>query len=282
MKKGTLYIVSTPIGNLEDITLRALRVLKKVNLIAAEDTRHTKKLLNHYNIHTHITSYFEHNELVKGPAIIKKCKEGKDVALVSDAGTPGISDPGYRLVRLAIEGSIPIVPIPGPSAIIAPLSASGLPTDRFSFFGFIPAKKKERKTFLANLKGENRTVVLYESPRRFIAALKDILDTLGDVELVVAREVTKLHEEFLRGNASHIIEVLGDRKIKGEITLILKGLEIEKKERPILDDIKDYQKRFNISIKEAVKMVTEERDIPKREVYKESLKLKKIGHKGGR
>lgn len=274
MKKGTLYIVSTPIGNLEDITLRALRVLKEVDLIAAEDTRHTKKLLNHYNIHTFLTSYFEHNELVKGPEIIKRLEGGKDIALVSDAGTPGISDPGYRLVRLAIEHSIPVVPIPGSSAIISSLSASGLPTDKFSFFGFIPAKKRERKTFLISLKDENRTVVLYESPRRLITTLKDILNILGDVELVVAREVTKIHEEFLRGKVSHILEILKDRTIKGEVTLVLKGLKVEKKERPILNDIKNYQKRLELSLKEAVKIVAEERGLPKREVYKEALKLK--------
>lgn len=275
MKNGTLYIVSTPIGNLEDITLRALRVLKEVDLIAAEDTRHTRKLLTYYNIHTPLTSYFEHNELVKAPEIIKRLKDGKDVALVSDAGTPGISDPGYRLVGLAIEDSISVVPIPGPCAIIASLSASGLPTDRFSFFGFIPKKKMERKAFLTNLKGEDRTIVLYESPRRLRATLEDILETLGDVELVVAREVTKIHEEFLRGKVSHILKVLRERAIKGEITIILKGLGIEKEERPILDEIREHQERFGLPLKEMVKIVAKERGLPKSEVYKESLRLKK-------
>ncbi|MFQ5900834.1 MAG: 16S rRNA (cytidine(1402)-2'-O)-methyltransferase [Thermodesulfobacteriota bacterium] len=219
--KGTLYIVSTPIGNLEDITLRALRVLREVDIIVAEDTRRTWKLLSRYNISATLTSYFEHNERIKGPVIISRLKEGKDVALVSDAGTPGISDPGYRLIRLAIEDSIKVTPIPGPSAIISALSISGLPTDSFAFYGFLPRKPGTRKNFLARLKEEGKTIIIYESPYRVIAMLRDVLAILGDIDGVMTRELTKLHEEVVRGKVSEIIETLKERTIKGEVTFIL-------------------------------------------------------------
>jgi len=221
--QGTLYIVSTPIGNLEDITLRALRILKEVDLIAAEDTRHTILLLRHFGIQTPLTSYFEGNELKKKEFILFKLKQGDRVALVSDAGTPGISDPGFRLIQTAIESRIPIVPIPGPSAAIAALSVSGLPTDAFLFKGFLPHKSKKRRDLLNQLEEVRETLILYESPHRITEILDDILSILGDREMVLTRELTKIYEEVLRGNVTEIKEQIGERKLKGEITLIISG-----------------------------------------------------------
>ena len=222
-KKGTLYIVSTPIGNLEDITLRALRILKEVDLIAAEDTRHTGLLLRHFSIHTPLTSYFEGNEMKKREFILSKLNQGDRIALVSDAGTPGISDPGYRLVRLAIEHEIPVIPIPGPSATITALSVSGLPTDAFLFKGFLPNKSKKRRDLLKQLEEVKETLIFYESPHRIQETLKDIFETLGDREIVLTRELTKLYEEILRGKVSKIVNWIAERKIKGEITLAISG-----------------------------------------------------------
>ena len=221
--KGILYIVSTPIGNREDITLRALRTLKEVDLIAAEDTRHTGLLLRHFGIQTPLTSYFEGNELKKRDFILSRLKQGVRVALVSDAGTPGISDPGFRLIQLVIENQIPVVPIPGPSAAIAALSVSGLPTDAFLFKGFLPHKSKKRRGLLEQVEGVRETIIFYESPHRIIETLKDISDILGDREMVLARELTKIYEEILRGRVSEIQKQITGRKIKGEITLVISG-----------------------------------------------------------
>ena len=221
--KGTLYIISTPIGNREDITLRALRVLREVDLIAAEDTRHTGLLLKHFGIETSLISYFEGNELKKRDLLLFRLKQGDSVGLVSDAGTPGISDPGFRLIRLAIENRIPVVPIPGPSAVITALSVSGLPTDAFFFKGFLPHKSKKRRELLENLEDVRETIIFYESPHRIAETLKDILDILGDREIVLARELTKLYEEVLRGRVSEIQNQVTGRRIKGEITLIVSG-----------------------------------------------------------
>ncbi len=221
--KGILYIVSTPIGNREDITLRALRTLKEVELIAAEDTRHTGLLLRHFGIQTPLTSYFEGNELKKRDFILSRLKQGVRVALVSDAGTPGISDPGFRLVQMAIENQIPIVPIPGPSAGTTALSISGLPTDAFLFKGFLPHKSKKRRGMLEQLGEVRETIIFYESPHRIIETLKDISDILGDREMVLARELTKIYEEVLRGRVSEIQNQIIGRKIKGEITLVISG-----------------------------------------------------------
>ncbi|MBI5286848.1 MAG: 16S rRNA (cytidine(1402)-2'-O)-methyltransferase [Deltaproteobacteria bacterium] len=274
---GTLYIVATPIGNLEDITLRALRILRKVGLIAAEDTRHTRILLRNFHIHIPLTSYFEGNELKKGPYILSRLKEGMDVALVSDAGTPGISDPGYRLVRLAIDNSIPVVPIPGPSALMTALSVAGLPTNSFVFEGFVPSKQKERQKFLLKMKGEGRTIILYESPRRVIVTLEDIIKIWGDVGIVVARELTKIHEEVLRDKASVVLERLRSVGPKGEITIVLPPIEGKGVELPLEEHIRQYLKEFSLPMKDVVRVVAEDKGISKKEVYKLALQIKKEG-----
>jgi 16S rRNA (cytidine1402-2'-O)-methyltransferase len=222
-EKGTLYIVSTPIGNMEDITLRALRILKEVDLIAAEDTRRTGLLLKHFGIQAPLTSYFEGNELKKREFILAKLNEGKNVALVSDAGTPGVSDPGFRLIQLAIENHLPIIPIPGSSAVITALSVSGLPTDAFLFKGFLPHKSKKRRDLLRELENVRETLILYESPHRILETLSDILEILGDREIVLTRELTKVYEEIIRGKVSEILNQVGDRTLKGEITLVISG-----------------------------------------------------------
>jgi 16S rRNA (cytidine1402-2'-O)-methyltransferase len=226
---GTLYIVSTPIGNLEDITLRALRILKEVDLIAAEDTRHTGLLLKHFGIQTPLTSYFQGNELKKKEFILFQLRQGHRVALVSDAGTPGISDPGFRLIQTAIANQIPIVPIPGPSAVITALSVSGLPTDAFLFRGFLPHKSKKKRDLLNELKEVRETLVFYESPHRILETLEDILEILGDREMVLTRELTKIYEEILRGKVSEIQTQIRERQLKGEITLVISGRLREKK-----------------------------------------------------
>lgn len=227
---GKLYIVSTPIGNLEDITFRALRLLKEVDLIAAEDTRRTKKLLNHYQIKTPLTSYFEHTSVKKTQSLIAQLKSGKDIALVSEAGTPTISDPGYKLTKLAIENRIKVIPIPGVSALIAALSASGLPTNSFTFEGFIPRKPGKRRNFLLSLRDQKRTLIFYESPRRLLITLKDLLVVLGDRQIVIARELTKIFEEMIRGRTSEVIELLEDKTIKGEITILVSGISTSSKD----------------------------------------------------
>lgn len=204
-------------------------------------------------------------------------KQGKDIALVSDAGTPGISDPGYRLVKIAIENSIKVISIPGACAIISALSIAGLPIDSFCFNGFIPSKIGERQRFLSSLKGLNKTIVLYESPRRVLAALKDINELLGDVEIVIARELTKLHEEIIRGKVSTILTEIGNRNIKGEITILINPKTVEPpKDIPLLEEIKKLHTEMKLSVMEIVKMIAKERGIPKRDVYKEAMKLKNI------
>src|SRR5215831_15141282 len=223
LSRPALYLVGTPIGNLEDITLRAVRVLKEVDLIACEDTRQTQKLLNHYAIATRTTSYHEHNEMTKSAELVKQILEGASVALVTDAGMPGISDPGYRLIALAIRHQLPVVPVPGASAFLAALVASGLPTDSFRFSGFLPAKRGERRAALQAVKSSPRTQVFYEAPHRIVEALEDVVELLGESRhVVVAREVTKMHEEFLRGRAGEVLATLKAREaVKGEITLLI-------------------------------------------------------------
>lgn len=270
---GVLYIVATPIGNLEDITLRAIRVLKEVDLIAAEDTRHTRKLLNHYDIHTDLTSYFEHNKQTKGEYLIGKLTDGGDVALVSDAGTPGISDPGYDLIKAAIAAGIKVVPIPGASAVITSLSISGFATDSFTFEGFLPTREKARRDKLESLKREPRTLIFYESPQRLISTLRDILDTIGDRDIVVTRELTKVFEETLRGKVSEVLNVLSEQTVRGEIVIILERFSGGPFKGSIPDELGNAL-NSGLSMKEAIEAVAKGFGISKGEVYKEGLKLK--------
>ena len=221
MSPGTLYVVATPIGNLEDITLRALRVLKEVGLVACEDTRRTRTLLTHFGIHVPVTSYFEHNKLAKGPAILRTLREGRSVALVTDAGTPGISDPGFLLVREARTAGIAVVPVPGPSAVVTALSAAGIPADRFVFDGFLPAKPGKRIHRLEALRDLEMTIVCYESPHRILPTLEAVGQVFGQVEIVVARELTKQFEEIVRGSPEALREGFAAGPVRGEFTLVI-------------------------------------------------------------
>ena len=272
---GLLYIVATPIGNLEDITLRALRILKEVDLIAAEDTRHTKKLLTHYGIQKHLTSYHEYNEKTKSSQLIHRLKEGCRVALVSDAGTPLLSDPGFRLVQEAIRAEAQVIPVPGPSALTAVLSASGLPTDHFAFDGFLPAKKAARRKHLTGLREEERTLVFYEAPHRVQESLRDILEILGDREIVLGREVTKLHEEFLRGSVSQLISATEPREWRGEITVVVGGGRKDRdRDRDRDMELKAEIQRLReegMRVKEIAEILGERFSMSKREVYRLAL-----------
>nr|WP_243096957.1 16S rRNA (cytidine(1402)-2'-O)-methyltransferase [Thermohalobacter berrensis] len=276
--KGTLYICPTPIGNLEDITLRTLNVLKEVDLIAAEDTRHTIKLLNHFNIKKPLTSYHEHNMKNKGQVLIGKLISGENIALVSDAGMPGISDPGEDLIRLALENDIHVIGLPGATASILALVVSGLPTDRFLFEGFLPSNKKERRERLVKLKDEERTTIIYEAPHRLLKTLKDMIDILGNREVAVVKELTKKYEKVFRGKINEVIEKLNNKNIKGEFVIVVRGSEgnKDKEDSWVEMNIKEhilYYINQGLTKKEAVKMVAKERNIPKREVYKESIEL---------
>jgi len=218
---GTLYVVATPIGNLEDLTLRALRVLKEADLIACEDTRRTRVLLSHFGVHASVTSYFEHNKRAKGEVLMRALREGKSVALVTDAGTPGISDPGFLIVRQARDAGIAVVPIPGPSAVVTALSAAGVPGDRFVFEGFLPVKPGRRLHRLEALRALETTVVCYESPHRIVAALEAIAQVFGDAEIVVARELTKQFEEIVRDTPARLAERFSSGRARGEFTLVI-------------------------------------------------------------
>ena len=277
----TLYLVATPIGNLEDITLRALRVLKGVDLIACEDTRQTQKLLNHYGITTRSISYHEHNEMTKAAELVVDLEGGARIALVTDAGMPGISDPGFRLITLAIRHRVPVVPIPGASAFLAGLVASGLPTDSFRFSGFLPAKRGERRTFLESIRSSPRTQVLYEAPHRLMEAVEDIVEVLGPSRhIVVAREVTKLHEEFLRGRADEILETLKSRgEVKGEITLLIakaeEGPSSEVAARvSVRARVEQMMSEEGVDEKAALKKVAKEMGVSKSEAYRELQRSK--------
>lgn len=286
--RPALYLVGTPIGNLEDITLRALRILKEVDVIACEDTRQTQKLLNHYEIATRTTSYHEHNEMTRSAELVKQMQEGASVALVTDAGMPGISDPGYRLITLAIRHHVPVVPVPGASAFLAALVASGLPTDSFRFSGFLPSKRGERKTLLESVKNSPRTQIFYEAPHRIVEALTDVVEVLGEARhLVVAREVTKLHEEFLRGRAGEVLQNLKTREaVKGEITLLIGKAEEEAAGegghvgtaaigRPsVRQRVEQLMKEENVDEKTALKKVAKERGVSKSEAYREMQRSK--------
>jgi 16S rRNA (cytidine1402-2'-O)-methyltransferase len=280
---GVLYIVATPIGNLEDITLRALRILKEVDLVAAEDTRHTQKLLRRYDINSSLTSYHEHNERRKAALLVERLVRGENIALVSDAGTPAISDPGYRLVVEAIRRSIPVVPVPGASALAAVLSASGLPTDRFAFEGFLPAKRHERQVNLQALKQETRTLVFYDAPHRLKESLADMLKIFGEREIVIGREMTKVHEEFLRGVVSAVIAQLSEREVKGEVAIIVHGataeaeVSVDQLRREIARLIDDGS-----GVKEVAEILGARHGLAKREVYRLALEVKNLQRSGDR
>lgn len=273
--KGKLYIVSTPIGNLEDITLRAIRILKEVDLIACEDTRVTKKLLSHYQIHKPLTSYHEYNEREKAEKLLPMLESGKSIAVVSDAGTPGVSDPGYRLVSLASEKDIEVISVPGPSAAIATLSVSGLPTSSFIFLGFLPKSDKKRREFLEPVREYTQTIIFYESPNRVIETLKSMVETLGNRRVSVSREITKMFEETLRGEISQVIQILEQREgTKGEFTIVLEGKsnESEASDAIINEKLELYKER-GLSLKDTVKEVSRNLRVSKSKTYKKALEV---------
>ena len=270
---GTLYIVATPIGNLEDITLRAIRILKEVDLIAAEDTRHTLKLLNHLEISKPLISYHRHNEEERKENLIDKLKEGKNIAIVSDAGTPGICDPGEVIIKECIEEGINIVPIPGACAMINALIASGISTKEFTFIGFLPLNKKSRKQKLEEIKNSDKTIILYEAPHKLNTTLKELSNILtNDRQVVLAREITKIHEEYIRGN---IEEILNKDNLKGEMVLIIEGNKNMEKENDLnklsLEEHYKYYENLNFKKKEIIKKIAKDRNVSKNEIYKKFL-----------
>jgi len=282
-KTGDLYVVTTPIGNMEDITIRALKTLGQVDLVAAEDTRHTGRLLARHDIKNNLISYHEHNEKARTPMLIHRLKAGSSVALVTNAGTPAVSDPGYRLVKAAIANHIRVIPIPGVSALITAISAAGLPTDSFIFAGFPAKKKAKRLKQLQDLADEKRTLIFYENPGRILAFMEELADVMGDRYGVLCREMTKLHEEFLRGVLSEIMDVLRERPaVKGECTLLVKGCE-EDNEVSLdvvrAELIKGLAKKGS-KLSEVTRTVAQKYGLPKNKVYEEALKLKAERLKG--
>ena len=275
--KGKIYLVATPIGNLEDITIRALKVLKEVDLIAAEDTRHTLGLLNHFEISKPLISYYKQNEKTKSEVLIQKVLEGQNIAVVSDAGTPGISDPGEEIVKVAIENNIQIVPIPGACAFVNALIASGLNTREFCFVGFLSAEKKEKKEKLEELKYETKTLIFYEAPHKLKATLETIYEIFGERKIVLAKELTKIHEEFIRGNISKILDDVDS--IKGEYIILIEGskeskLDIEKKainELSLEEHYKLYEEK-GLEKKEIIKKIAKDRNVNKNEIYQYFIK----------
>src|SRR5437763_13905879 len=274
---GCLYLVGTPIGNLEDITLRALRILKEVAQVACEDTRHTQKLLTHYDIHKPLVSYHQHNELTRAPELVVALERGAKIALVSDAGMPLVSDPGHRLVTLCLRHHIPVVPIPGPSALLASLSASGLPSEEFLFAGFLPARSGERRRALERLRIEDRTIILYEAPHRVAEGVAQALEILGDRPACLARAVTKLHEEFLRGKLSEIARALGERPARGEITLIpgppdvADALAQGDSAQSLAARVEELMHQAKLDRKEALKLAARERGLTRRAAYNQMI-----------
>lgn len=272
MEKGKLYICPTPIGNLKDITLRTLEILEEVDIIAAEDTRHTIKLLNHYNIKNTLTSYHDHNTREKGLELIEKLKQGTNIGLVSDAGMPGISDPGEVLIKQALENNIEVVALPGASASITALIVSGLSTEKFIFEGFLSSKKKQRRQELEIIKNYKKTTIIYESPHRLLSLLKDIIDILGNRKLSISRELTKRYEETFRGTGEEALEKFEASGVRGEFVLIIEGNQEEEIQEEI--DIKARLNHYlekGYSNKEAVKKVAEEHKLPRNLVYQESI-----------
>src|SRR5215469_114271 len=283
-KKGTLFVVATPIGNLEDITYRAVRVLKEADLIACEDTRHTAKLLQHYGIDKTTVSYHEHNEAERAEELAAKLEQGLSIAQVSDAGTPGVSDPGYRVIKLAIERGVQVVPVPGPSALLAALAAGGLPTDSFEFYGFLPAKSGQRRSLLESLRNSQNTIVVYEAPHRIAETMKDIAELLGaERPIVLARELTKIHEEFLRGSAEEVLALVQEHELKGEITLLI-GKSQERTsasaKQNIASRLEEIMREQKLDQNAALKVLAKEQGISKSEAYRElqRVRRKKSGY----
>jgi 16S rRNA (cytidine1402-2'-O)-methyltransferase len=274
-RTGCLYLVATPIGNLEDITLRALRILQEVDQIACEDTRHTQKLLSHYNIQKPLVSYHEHNEMTRAPQLVLAMEQGAQIALVSDAGMPLVSDPGYRLVTLCLRHRLPVVPIPGAAALLAALSASGLPNEEFLFAGFLPARTGERRRALERLRIEDRTIIFYEAPHRIEETLADAREILGDRPACLAREVTKLHEEFRRGTLSELAASLSDKPARGEITLLIGAVPPEERaaqrntSQSLAERVDELIRQAKLDRKEALKLAAKERGMTKRAAYQE-------------
>ena len=271
-EKGKLYLVATPIGNLDDITYRAVKVLNEVDLIAAEDTRHSLKLLNHLNISKPLISYHRHNEENKKDLLINKLLNGENIALITDAGTPAISDPGEEVVKEAIKNNLEIIPIPGACALINALIASGMDTKEFTFYGFLPVNKKLKKNKLEEIKNNKNTIILYEAPHKINQTLKDIKEELGDINIVLARELTKIHEEFIRGKISEIINNYPE--IKGEIIIIIEGNKIEKNSdlNLLLNNLSieehyDFYKKQNMDKKEIIKKIAKDRNVNKNDIY---------------
>lgn len=276
---ATLYIVATPVGNLEDMTFRAVRILGEVDLIAAEDTRHSLKLLNHFNISRPLTSYFDHNKQFKGERILHALRQGKSVALISDAGTPCISDPGYQLVRDAVAENIPVVPVPGSCAAIAALSASGLPTDNFTFAGFPPSRQGKRRTFLSAITELSGTLVLYEAPHRTVECLDDIREIMGERQVVVARELTKIYEELLRGTVSEVLERVGQDKVRGEVVILVAPGEKKAPEQEPLDALLlRLIMEEGLSVKDAARQASEMTGVSRNKAYSEALALRSNGN----
>ena len=275
---GTLYVVATPIGHRDDITLRALKILGQVDLIAAEDTRKTRRFLELHGINASFISYHEHNEQDRAPQILKKLQTGTSIALVSNAGTPTVSDPGYRLIKSAAKNNVTIVPVPGVSAAAAALSVAGLPTDAFTFAGFLPKKKGKRLKLLAQLAQEPRTLIFYESPKRILTLINEIIDTMGDRYGVMAREMTKLHEEFIRDQLSEILAALKGRSaIKGECTLLVSGWDDNRavEWESVQNEIKDQLQSSTEPISKVVKKISQKYGLPKNKVYQEALVIRR-------
>ena len=274
MEKGTLYLVATPIGNLEDITLRAIRILKEVDLIAAEDTRQTLKLLNHLEISKKLISYHRHNEDTKTDFLIEKLSDGQNIAIVTDAGTPAISDPGEEIVKEAIKNDITVVPIPGACALINALIASGLDTKEFSFYAFLPLNKKLRKNKFEEIKKDGKTAIIYEAPHKLKNTLNDILNNLGDRNIVLARELTKIHEEFIRGKVSEIINKYNESDPKGEFIILIEGIKI-KEENNLnnlsLEEHYKYYENLGFDKKEIIKKIAKDRNVNKNEIYQKFI-----------
>ena len=274
MEKGILYLVATPIGNLEDITLRAIRILKEVDLIAAEDTRQTLKLLNHLEISKPLISYHRHNEEVRKDILIEKQLEGKNVAIVTDAGTPAISDPGEEIVKEAIENDIKIVPIPGACALINALIASGLDTKEFSFYAFLPLNKKLRNNKFEEIKKDGKTAIIYEAPHKLITTLEDILKNLGDRKIVLAKELTKIHETFLRGKVSEILDELKTNMPKGEYIILIQGEKLQEENslnNLSLQEHYNYYENLGLEKKEIIKKIAKDRNVSKNEIYQKFI-----------